>query len=138
MKTSSILAGALRASLSILSLQLKTMKEMSAEESADNVKTQTLINNAFKSFVKELLKEEASRFGPDSKAYKKKVLNMRDQLMKGIAEHMTEVAGEMEEDEDKAMESDFTDDLDSEESDATANKGDDVTEMETEVESEDD
>ena len=55
--------------------------------------------------------------------------------MKGIAEHMTEVAGEMEEDEDMGMESDFTDDLDSEESDATANKGDDVTEMEDEVES---
>ena len=58
--------------------------------------------------------------------------------MTGIAEHMIEVADEMEEDEDKDMESDFTNDLDSEESDVTAKKGENVTDMEDEVESEGD
>ena len=57
--------------------------------------------------------------------------------MNGIAEHITEVADKMEEDEDKGMESDFTDDLDSEESDVAANQGNDATEIEEEVDSED-
>ena len=50
------------------------------KKSANNIETQTLTKNIFKSLVKELLKEEASRMGPDSKAYKKAVVNMRDPL----------------------------------------------------------